>query len=86
MILLVAPGNKYIVLTNVENKKNSNIKIKLLKNKAISTHPELILFSIRGLAVPSISMTNMIVHDFHLQYYSCINRKEKKMCHIYPTL
>lgn len=61
VVLAVDLGNKYIFLTNVENEKISNMKMKLLKNnKAITTHPELILFSIRGLAVSSVSITNKI--------------------------
>lgn len=51
--------------------------MKLLKNEAISTYPELILFLISELTVSSVSITNMISHNFHLQYYSWINKKEE---------
>lgn len=52
--------------------------MKLLKKEAISTDLELILFLSRELAVPSVSITNMISHDFHLQYYLGVSRKEVK--------
>lgn len=59
--------------------------MKLLKNKASSIHPELILFSIKGIAVSSVNITNMITQNFHLQYYLWINRKEHTN-YSYPNL
>lgn len=52
--------------------------MKILKKEAVSTDLELILFLSRELAVPSVSITNMISHDFHLQYYLGVSRNEEK--------
>lgn len=57
--------------------------MKLLKNGAISTHPELILFLIRELAVPSVSIINMIPHDFHLQLLFMDKQKIRGKNHIF---